>query len=71
MSLMMSLVQESIVHLPGFRDDLVRELTVISWPPTGTGKILIESKADIRARLQGASPDMADSLAIAVALMAS
>jgi hypothetical protein len=40
---------------------------VISWPPTGTGKILIESKADIRARLQGASPDMADSFAIGVA----
>jgi hypothetical protein len=62
------LLEERCIALPpAFRDDLVRELTVISWAPTGTGKILIESKADIRARLRGDSPDFADALAIAVA----
>ncbi len=62
------LLEERRIALPpAHRDDLVRELTAISWTPTGTGKIIIESKADIRVRLHGASPDFADSLAIAVA----
>jgi hypothetical protein len=51
---------------PEHRDILVRELTAISWSPTGTGKIIIESKADVKVKLHGASPDFADALAIAV-----
>jgi hypothetical protein len=52
---------------PAHSEDLVKELSAISWAPTGTGKILITSKADIKTRLSGASPDYADSLAITVA----
>jgi hypothetical protein len=62
------LLEERRIALPpAYREDLVRELTAISWSPTGTGKIIIESKADIRVRLHGVSPDVADALAIAVA----
>lgn len=32
-------------------DDLTRELLATNWAPTGAGKVLIESKADIRLKL--------------------
>jgi hypothetical protein len=61
------LLEEGRLALPSaWRDQLVRELTAISWAPTGAGKIIIESKADVKARLHGASPDFADALAMAV-----
>jgi|GEM_PF-7002985 len=44
------LEERRIALTPAHRDDLVRVLTAISWTPTGTGKIIIESKADIRVR---------------------
>ncbi len=50
---------------PTHRDVLTRELTSITWWVTGTGKVLIESKGDVRAKL-GASPDYSDALAMAV-----
>jgi len=52
---------------PTWRDQLVRELGAISWTVTGSGKIIIESKDDVRARLGGASPDFADALAFSIA----
>ncbi|MGH9891010.1 MAG: hypothetical protein ACREA0_03305, partial [bacterium] len=48
-------------------DDMTRELLATNWAPTGAGKVLIESKADIKAKLSGASPDVADSLVMALA----
>jgi hypothetical protein len=63
-----SLLEEDELALPpAWRDDLVRELGAISWTVTGAGKIIVEAKADIRARLSGVSPDFADALAYAVA----
>jgi hypothetical protein len=47
-------------------ENLVRELGAISWTVNGSGRIIIESKDDIRARLSGASPDFADALTFAV-----
>lgn len=48
-------------------DELTRELLATNWAPTGTGKVLIESKRDIKAKLGGASPDFADALVMAIA----
>jgi hypothetical protein len=47
-------------------DQLTRELTAINWAPNGRGLIQIEAKADIKAKLGGASPDYSDALAMAV-----
>lgn len=48
-------------------DELTPELLATNWAPTGAGKVLIESKADIKAKLGGASPDFADSLVMSQA----
>jgi hypothetical protein len=48
-------------------EELTRELLATNWAPTGTGKALIESKRDIKAKLGGASPDFADALVMAIA----
>jgi phage terminase large subunit len=45
---------------------LAAELTAIEWTVTSAGKILIEPKDDVRARL-GRSPDQADALALTFA----
>ena len=49
-------------------DDLMRELTAITWSVNGTGRIVIERKQDIKAKLGGASSDFADALAMAVTI---
>lgn len=61
-----ALEQGRLALPPEHRDDLVRELTAITWTLTGTGKKLIEAKADIKKKLGGKSPDFADALAMAV-----
>ena len=48
---------------PRHRERLVRELTAISYAPNADRKIQIESKAAIKVKLSGASPDYADVLA--------
>lgn len=48
-------------------EQLTRELLATNWAPTGAGKVLIESKRDIKAKLGGPSPDYADALAMAIA----
>jgi hypothetical protein len=50
---------------PAHRDQLVRELTAISYAPNADRKIQIESKAAIKVKLSGASPDYADALTMA------
>jgi hypothetical protein len=47
------------------REQLVRELTAISYAPNADRKTQIESKATIKVKLSGASPDSADALAMA------
>ena len=47
-------------------DAVMRELLATSWTVNGQGRVLIESKADIRGKLSGASPDFVDALAMAV-----
>lgn len=44
---------------------LLEELTAVRWKVTPAGKVALESKDDLRSRL-GRSPDVADSLAMAV-----
>jgi hypothetical protein len=51
---------------PSYRDQLIRELCAIGWTTTGDRRIQIESKALIKAKLGGASPDFADALAMCV-----
>lgn len=51
---------------PPHREQLVRELTAISYAPNADRKIQIESKVAIKTKLSGASPDYADALAMAV-----
>ena len=46
----------------------MRELTAITWSVNGTGRIVIERKEDIKAKLGGASPDFADALAMDVTI---
>jgi phage terminase large subunit len=50
---------------PAHREQLVRELTAISYAPNADRKIQIEAKAAIKVKLSGASPDYADALAMA------
>lgn len=50
---------------PAHRDQLVRELTAISYASNADRRIQIESKATIKVKLSGASPDFADALAMA------
>ncbi len=49
--------------LPARCDKLISELVSIEWHATSTGKIIMESKEDIKKRL-GRSPDYADALAL-------
>lgn len=44
----------------------MRELTAITWQVNGTGRIVIEAKRDVKAKLGGVSPDLSDALAMAV-----
>jgi phage terminase large subunit len=61
------LLEDGAIALPPtHRDSLVRELTAICWTVNGTGKVIIEAKADIKVKLGGQSPDFADALAMAV-----
>lgn len=50
---------------PAHREQLVRELTAISYAANADRKIQIESKAAIKVKLSGASPDFADAFAMA------
>lgn len=50
---------------PAHREQLVRELTAISYARNADRKIQIESKAAIKVKLSGASPEYADALAMA------
>jgi hypothetical protein len=50
---------------PAHREQLVRELMAISYAPNADRKIQVESKAAIKVKLSGASPDYADALAMA------
>lgn len=47
-------------------DKLTGDLSAPMWDYTSSGKIRVESKDDLRARLGGRSTDSADSLALAV-----
>ncbi len=47
-------------------DELFDELLAIRWRPTPEGKVRIEAKDDLKARL-GRSPDKADAVVMAVA----
>lgn len=56
------LLEAGALALP--RDDkLFEELTTTTWRPNSAGRIIIESKDDLRARL-GRSPDLADSVSM-------
>lgn len=47
-----------------FDEDLLKELPTIEYTFDKQGRLLIEPKEDIKAKLQGASPDKSDALAL-------
>jgi len=48
-------------------DDLLRELPVIEYTFDNKGRLLIEPKEDIKAKLSGASPDKSDAFVLTFA----
>ena len=57
---------EGPLVIPSRYGRLAAELTAIEWEVTSAGKILIEPKENVKARL-GRSPDQADALALSYA----
>jgi phage terminase large subunit len=58
-------LERGTVDLDPFDDDLAAQLGAIKWKTDSRGRIQIESKADMRKRLGGVSPDHADAAVIA------
>jgi len=56
-----------IILLESSKEEMAGELTAFRWAQDSRGRIKIESKAEMKKRLHGRSPDHADALAIAFA----
>lgn len=60
---MRELLEDDAIDLPP-DDDLTRDLIMPKWTTTASGKVVIESKDEIRKRL-GRSPDLGDAVVMA------